>query len=820
MRFSEMFGGGGKKPLASSVKPAKPTAKLTDTVAKQTAPAATKVRKPGQFNVKWPKIPQQRVKDYKPILTLADLKEYLKRCQDTGVFAFDYETAGDEDHRTPPLDEEQQPLAGKALEDWLKDVNIDPWKADICTMSMSAEEHEARVVPISHKMGQVFEPMLSRGEARKLLLDTVEMMVFQNPFVMKIAVNLAFETKHTVKHGIYIMNPVADPFVMWVRCMQVAAPQKITNVKKPHTGWGLKPATKAILGVEMTDFKEVLAKHNVMFFDEIPADKGDGLRYSAEDSDYAVQHYKYWREIAKQIERYDDWLHTIEMPFMRVLGLMEYWGMGWDNDLAEQKREEAENGIEQMRLHLQHVAKSYMGIDLNTGKSGQTGSVRSFIFDSLKVPVAKKGDEGPSMDAEAIIDMIFMLENNLSSLDEEDALAVELPPNWQELDPDTDPHMDKQLRQAIRIKRREPHPHKDVALDVFRTLQKMAKYSTLLSQHILGRQKHINEVSKRIHAGYSTWTETSRCNSYGPNGQNVPRPDNDVFLIRNFYRPAPGKAMFLIDFAGFELKILCWKSGDEVMTEIFRTGGDMHLTTAAELTGKPQDQVTKKERTDAKAANFGIAYVGTAFSLVETFKTKYLVRKPMAVCEAMVSAVKRAYKRVPEFHDTIKREAQEQGWVDTMYGYIRLLPWINSPVKSQRDTAARQAANTPIQGSAADIMKRAQNEGYDKIGIDTFYQKGAEQAAMARMYHQLPDDYVPIMCHGKTDMCAQIHDEMIWEMDDDLETVQQAGGWLKAAMEKPPIEGFPVPVQADASVAYAWGSKMSMEAWVESKKGA
>ena len=82
----------------------------------------------------------------------------------------------------------------------------------------------------------------------------------------------------------------------------------------------------------MTEFKKLLGKQEVQFFDELNTEDPDAMNYSAEDSDYGLQQYKYWVEIAKQIPKYYTWLHEIEMPFMRVIGLMEYWGMAWDKD--------------------------------------------------------------------------------------------------------------------------------------------------------------------------------------------------------------------------------------------------------------------------------------------------------------------------------------------------------------------------------------------------------------------------------------------------------------------------------------------------------
>jgi DNA polymerase-1 len=814
--------------------------------------------KPGDFPIKWPKFAAQQPKDYRAIITADELRAYCKRCQETGTGGFDYETAADEQTRAYYLEEiarieaeiaeaqeqvaaaesnatdapkGEKQIAKKALSEAraaLKTLNtelekkidefdkvaLDPWKSEIVAFSLAANPHEARAVLIDLKPGPyLFEPTLRRDKARRLALEILNDHFYRSARIRKIAFNLAFETKFTAKYGKYILMPVADPGIALVRCQQIATPNKIKNPKKPNSGKGLKPMTKEVFGVNMTSFTDLLQRHGAKFFSDLPADE-DALLYSCEDSDYAVQHDLYWMEVARQIPEYENWLNTIEMPFMRVIGLMEYHGMAWDDNLAQQKQEEAEIMMEQAAEQIKALAKGAFGLDINPGKTGKTGDVRHLIFDVMKIPATKWGKEGASLDEESILDMKFCLENKLETLDEEKYLSAELPEDWESRDPDQDPHLDKQQRQLIRIKRRPEHPHKDTAIRLLDLVQKIQTYSTLLSSHIIGRAKFLNEISGRIHAHYGVWTETGRCNCFQPNGQNVPRTDNDVFGIRNFYVPAPGKILFFIDFSGFELRLMAWKSGDETMLQIFNTGGDIHRRTASEITGKPEEEVTKKERTDAKPANFGIAYGGTEHALQKQIKVEYGQRKSLDECLHYVNAVKRAYPRIPEYQRNITLEAREKGYVQTIYGYIRRLPHINSPSQTARDSDARRAANTPIQGTAADVMKKCQNAVYEKIGEDTALANMKAQAKIAEDVNDI------ILCHGHTDMIGQIHDEIIFEMDDDPNVVERAAAWVKSMMEQPPLPDFPVKIEAEASVGYRWGQKQSVAEWMAAKRGA
>lgn len=818
-------------------------------------------RRPGDFGIVWPAVPPQQVKDYKPILTKAELDEYLQRCIETGYCSFDWETTANhatreafaayqEDMRdriaavkAAPIDKADKDAVKQAeaeikyLESQLEEARkqymrspLDPHRGEICTVSLTAAPHESRVIPIDHKQGRVFEPELSREEARKLVMDTLDRLIFRNPNVIKIAVNLSFETKYAAKYGKYILMPVADPLVMWVRCLQVAAPKRLKDPKKPATGWGLKPATKTVFGVNMTEFTELLKKYGADFFDEIPADSGDGLIYSAEDADYGIQHYLYWCEIARQIRddrqgtNYYDWLHKIEMPFSRVIGIMEYNGMAWDNQLAEMKRQEAYAAQEAARVEMKALIKDATGLDVDPGKTGKTNGVKYVLFNILKLPQGKPTDKGGvSLDEEALLDIAFMLENNLRDLSEEKLLAVQLPEGWETYEPNSPEWLElsKDERAAIELRRREPHPHKEVGLRLIELIKKIQKYTTLLSSHIDGREKWQNPVTGKIHANYTPWTDTARLNSNNPNGQNVPRLDNDELGVRNFYVAGPGKILFFIDFSGFELRILAWKSGDKVMIDIFNNGGDMHRKTAASIAGKPEEEVTKKERTDAKPANFQMAYGGTEHALQKTIKVEYGKRVTIEECRKMCEGRDRAYPGVVAYKEEIKLQAREDGYVSTIYGYIRLLPGINSTNKYERESAARMAANTPIQGTAADVMKRAQNEVYDETGRGTALvydaaELGVDVAQLAADRGEAP----PILVHGRTDMAAQIHDEMIFEMDDDPDVVEAAWHWIQATMEKPPIEGFPVPVVAEASVGYRWGEKIDIEKWLEEKRAA
>ena len=857
MRLGSMF------PAARTLAPQGPTLKelsasATSAVAKVTTPSGAIVkRKPGEFKVEWPKMPVQKPKDYRAITTAAEMIEYAGRCALTGFSSFDYETAPDDQERAEwnayqqenkhlkeiladqiseaELQEKPEKAVIKALKnDYDKLIKeyeahkedferspLDPWRSKVCTASIAAAPHEARVIFIDHKKGRkMFEPQLSRSAARKLFFDILDRYYFADDKILKIAYNLSFETKQTAHYGRYITGRVADPFIMLIRCLQLVKPSVVKADEGAAAGKNLKAMTREYLGVQMTEFKKVLGKQQVQFFDEIDTDEDDGLIYSAEDSDYGLQQYLYWVEIAKQLPKYYDWLHNIEMPFMRVIGIMEYWGMSWDTKLSQQKREEAEAAQLQLQEDIRNLAKNSFGLDkLNAGAAGKTGDVRSLIFDTMKLAASswgktssKTGERSASLDKEALLDMIFMLENKLNTLDEEKYLAVKLPEDWESRDPENDNFLSKDERQAIRIKHREFHPYKTEGIQLLNILQKIQKYATLLSSHIDGREKYLHPRTGRIHHNYGVWTETSRMNCFKPNGQNVPRSDHDELGVRSMYRAEDGKTFFFIDFSGFELRIISWKADEKVLQHIFNTGGDVHRKTASVANKIPESEVTKHQRSSAKPANFGICYGGTEYALQTTVKVELDLRWSLDTCYKLVCAVKEAYPGIPEYQKSIVLQAREDGYVETIYGFKRLLPNINNSNNFLRGQDERRAGNTPIQGSAADIMKRAQNAVYDKTGRDSrlFFERldggRSEEDALKGL----------ILVHGHNDMIGQIHDEIAFQMDDDPERTKTAAAWVKSKMEEIPIEGFPVEVIAEAAIGYDWGHKTDFGKWLES----
>ena len=243
-----------------------------------------------------------------------------------------------------------------------------------------------------------------------------------------------------------------------------------------------------------------------------------------------------------------------------------------------------------------------------------------------------------------------------------------------------------------------------------RTLTKL--YGT----YIEGLEPLINESTGRIHTHFQqTVTQTGRLSSTSPNLQNIPTRTQEGKIIRRIFEPADGyQYLMSCDYSQVELRILAAVAQDEVMLDAFANGEDIHACTAAEVFGVAQEQVTKEMRSRAKAVNFGIVYGISDFGLAAQIKVS---RKEAA---GFIESYLTRYIGVNRYMKEIVTKAREQGYVETLLGRRRYLPDINAKNFTLRSFAERTAINTPIQGTAADIMKLAMLkvvEGLQQAGL-------------------------------------------------------------------------------------------------------
>ncbi|MCU7920970.1 MAG: DNA polymerase I [Candidatus Thiodiazotropha sp. (ex Epidulcina cf. delphinae)] len=224
----------------------------------------------------------------------------------------------------------------------------------------------------------------------------------------------------------------------------------------------------------------------------------------------------------------------------------------------------------------------------------------------------------------------------------------------------------------------------------------------------------VNPETGRVHTSYhQAVAATGRLSSSDPNLQNIPVRNEAGRRIRQAFVPEPGWKMLAGDYSQIELRIMAHLSGDEGLLQAFSEGRDIHSATAAEVFGEAPERVTTEQRRSAKAINFGLIYGMSAFGLARQLGIE---RK---AAQAYMDRYFKRYPGVAAFMDRIREAARRQGYVETLFGRRLYLPDINARNHQRRTAAERTAINAPMQGTAADIIKRAMLAVDGWIGKET-----------------------------------------------------------------------------------------------------
>ena len=271
----------------------------------------------------------------------------------------------------------------------------------------------------------------------------------------------------------------------------------------------------------------------------------------------------------------------------------------------------------------------------------------------------------------------------------------------------------------------------------------------------------------RIHTTFTqAMTNTGRLSSVDPNLQNIPVRSEEGARIRECFTAPEGRVLVDADYSQIELRLLAAMSGDEVMTEAFLKGDDIHKRTASRVFGVPEDEVTHEQRAAAKTVNFSIIYGISDFGLSEDLGISF------KEAGALKKSYEKQFPKIMDYLNGLKQKGEEDGFVTTLYGRKRLLSELKSPNRNVREFGLRAAMNTPVQGTAADIIKIAMN----------------------RVYKELKD-VVP-----SAKLIMQVHDELIVECDEcDKERVSSL---LKREMEA--SADLKVPLVAEVGTGSNW----------------
>ncbi len=275
------------------------------------------------------------------------------------------------------------------------------------------------------------------------------------------------------------------------------------------------------------------------------------------------------------------------------------------------------------------------------------------------------------------------------------------------------------------------------------------------------------DLESRVHTTFqAAATATGRLSSVNPNLQNIPIRTELGREIRAAFIAAPGTQLLSADYSQIELRLLAHFSGDKLLMRAYAEDIDIHTLTASEVFGVPIDQMDKETRGRAKAVNFGIVYGISAFGLAAQLGI------PQAEAKAYIDRYFARYQGVKEFIEKTLEQTRKDGFVRTMFGRLRPIPDIESRNPNQRGFAERTAINTPLQGTAADLIKLAM------IALD---RKLAEREL-------------------KTRMVLQVHDELLFEVPFDEK--DEVAELVKAEMEG--VVKLSVPLIADLGFGPNW----------------
>ena len=400
-----------------------------------------------------------------------------------------------------------------------------------------------------------------------------------------------------------------------------------------------------------------------------------------------------------------DLFNNIEMPLVKVLADMQYIGIYVDKNELVEFGNTLKNEIEKLTGEIYKLA----GEEFNINSTKQLGII---LFEKMKLPVVKKTKSGYSTDVEV-----------LEKLKNENEIVSKI------LD----------YRQLVKLN----------------------------STYVEGLIPYINDKDNRIHSYFhQTVTATGRISSSEPNLQNIPTRFDLGKQIRKVFKPKEGYVFVDADYSQIELRVLAHIADDEHMIEAFNNNEDIHRQTASKVFDIPMEEVTSKQRSDAKAVNFGIVYGISDFGLGEQLG---ISRKQ---AKLYIEQYLDKYQKIKEFMENIKESAKKEGYVETLFNRRRYIPEMNSNNYMVRQFGARVAMNTPIQGTAADIMK----------------------IAMIKLFNELKEKKL------ESNILLQIHDELLLEVK--KEEKDEVEKLLKDSMEG--AMQLKVPLKVELSEADNW----------------
>jgi DNA polymerase-1 len=471
---------------------------------------------------------------------------------------------------------------------------------------------------------------------------------------------------------------------------------------------GLKNLAWVRLNIKMTEIEELIGKGRNQR-SMAEVSIEDAAAYAADDAVVPLQ-LKTELEGELSEKQAQELFKDIEMPLVQILADMEMAGIKLDVDYLAEMSEELSQRISSIKTQIYEA----VGEEFNLNSPQQLSEA---LFDRLQLTPPDRTQKTSSGFYSTAVGTLEAMKGD--------------------------------------------HPVVDWVLE-YRELSK------LKSTYVDALPQQVNPQTGRVHTSYNqAGSVTGRLASSDPNLQNIPIRTEIGRQVRRAFVAEPGKVLLSVDYSQVELRIVAHMSGDETMLEAFRYGQDIHAATAAAVFDVPIDEVTKEQRSRAKGVNFGLIYGMSAFGL-----SRY-TDITLAEAEDFVNAYFEQFPGVKNYLERIKRQAAEQEYVETLLGRRRYFPGLRTQTnRNIRNREEREAINSPIQGTAADIMK----------------------IAMLRVPGALSEAGLS----GK--MLLQVHDELVLECP--VEELQQTADLVSKVMQ----EAYPlkIPLQTDARSGPNW----------------
>lgn len=597
---------------------------------------------------------------------------------------------------------------------------LDPARAHIVGCSFSVKEGTGIYVPIAHRIGTNIDKDAFFAFLTAFLMNTT---------TIKIAHNIAFESSMAYARGIVIQSPVYDTI-----CASQMSLKSIYEFRKLNES-GLKRLAEELFGEPLPSFSSVTdGKH----FDELDAQDAETVRYGSADSDFALRlYYKFNGWFDRYLPKHRYIVEEIESPTAVYLGIMRTNGIPVNLPLMQERKAEAEAEMERIRKEIEFIIG-----DVNIGANCSTQAFKNYLYKDLGLPILKTTETN----REAADDMTMTL-----------------------------------LKEWCDTNRPE-------LSGLFSLVQEYRKWGKIKSTYIDGYLKYLNPVTRCIHPElFALSTDTGRMNCRNPNAQNMPRKTNDPIGVRNFIKAPEGCRIISLDFSQIELRVGAFYCRDKVMMDTYRKNGDIHAATTSVIFDVSYEEAQnkhsknyKEQRTIAKNVNFGTFYGLFPRGLQKTLKFKAGVEKSVSECEEILFNLKNGYKGLTAWQEETKSEAARRMYSETWLGRRRYLPGITSDNWGQKSFAERCSLNTPIQGTAADILK----------------------LTITRILAGLPERewLKPIL---------QIHDELTFIIPEDR--LSEAVAFIRACMEEKPFPEFDIPLIAEASAGPTFGMMEELE---------